>query len=168
MSSVTSTTCPSRVLQYLPFATKWAKQTGVPVAFILAIIDQESDGNVKATRAEPAYHSRLMQQKASKEQLMRMSAATGLKTLDIVTSYGLMQPLFSLAYGYGARRIEDLYDPDKNIRYCSAHLGTLWKKHKGNMRQVAGDYNGAGETSVYASDVVSLYKKYDAYLKKGV
>ena len=55
MSSVKSPTAPARVLQYKPTAEKWSRQTGVPAALILAVIDQESDGRAEARRYEPRY-----------------------------------------------------------------------------------------------------------------
>ena len=41
-----------------------------------------------------------------------------------------------------------------------AHLGTLYKKHNGDIAKTAGAYNGAGPNSRYAKDVLKLYEKY--------
>ena len=167
MSSVLQSTCPSAVMRWRKNAEHWSRQTKVPAALILAVIDQESDGNPTARRAEPTYHTTLINRPKSAQRLRLMAASVGLNTKQLVTSYGLMQPLFTLAYGYGARSICDLEDPDKNIRYCAAHLATLMAKHKGDIAKTAGAYNGAGSASKYAKDVVKLYNKYSAKLKKG-
>ena len=178
MSSVLQKTCPSAVLQWKDKAEYWSRQTKVPTALILAFIDQESGGNTKATRTEIEYCKNLLNTVAGSNKINEISKTTKLQPQDIVTSYGLMQPLFMLAYGYGARSIADLYDPSTNIRYCAAHINVLheqiarsdkhgWTSDK-HIRKVAGKYNGAGEESKYAQDIVTLYHKYADYLSKGV
>lgn len=152
MSSVKSPTAPARVLQYRPAAEKWSRQTGVPVALILAVIDQESDGRAEARRYEPRY-------KVSATHKKAMDAA-GVPEEVQKTSYGLMQMMFPVAWGYGARSTAELADPDKAIRYGAAHLGTLYKKYNGDIAKTAGAYNGAGPNSRYAKDVLKLYEKY--------
>lgn len=169
MSSIRQSTCPSAVLQWQTIAERWSRQTNVPVALILAFIDQESGGNSKAYRAEKEYLAEYVSKECGRNKVDLIKKATGLTEQEIITSYGLMQPLFTLAYGYGARSIADLYDPNKNIRFCVAHISNLMKKHNRNIRLVAGEYNGAGQMSAYARDIEQLYKKYDAYInKKGV
>jgi hypothetical protein len=168
MSSILSSKCPTNVLQWRHLAEKWAKQTKVPTALILAFIDQESDGNYKCIRVEKSYCQKLLNTPAGKRKLDEIHRATGLNYQDIVTSYGLMQPLFMLSWGYGSKHIADLYDPDSNIRYCSAHIATLMSRYKGDMQSVAGAYNGAGRNSKYATDVMKLYAKYKSYLERGV
>lgn len=80
-----------------------------------------------------------------------------------------MQPLLMLAYGYGAKSKHDLLDPNKNIRYCTAHIAVLAKQTgtgytDTHILQIAGAYNGAGANSTYARDILTLYKKYQTYL----
>lgn len=161
-------TCPSAVLQWKKYAIHWGRQTGLHPALILAIIDQESGGNAKAKRAEPEYLNKLLHTDAGRKKIMKICDTTDLDMQGVVTSYGLMQPLFTLAYGYGARSVDELYDPSKNIRYCSAHLANLMKKHNGSIRRAAGAYNGAGADSKYARDVEKLYAKYKNELEGSV
>lgn len=152
MSSINTLKAPARVLQYSPIAQKWAKQTGVPAALILAVIDQESDGRSEVTRYEKNYRPSYTHTRA-------MDIA-GVPQTVRKTSYGLMQLMFPVAWGYGARSTADLRDPDKAIRFGAAHLAMLYKKHKGDIKAAAGAYNGAGADSKYARDVATLYEKY--------
>ena len=178
MSSVLQKSCPAAVLQWEEKAEYWSRITKVPTALILAFIDQESGGNPKAVRYEEAYCLHYRSTPLGAAKLAEIRKETGIRDIEAVASYGLMQPLFTLAYGYGARSIEDLYDPSTNIRYCAAHINVLHKqiaKHDAHgwtsdkhIRKVAGSYNGAGEESKYAKDIVTLYHKYADYLSKGV
>lgn len=177
MSSVKSSLCPSSVLQWQSYVEHWSRQTGIPTALGLAVIDQESDGRASVSRQEASYLKELLTTSEGAVKIRRIQKETGLSEKEIVTSYGLMQPLFTLAYGYGARSKEDLYDPNKNIRYCMSHLSVLAKKHlkhgekkfsDAHIRRIAARYNGCGEEDSYARDVLALYKKYTSYLTKGV
>lgn len=159
MSSINSPICPSRVLQYRKSAEHWSKQTGIPTALILAVIDKESDGRAEATRYEPKY-------KPSTTHKTAMEKA-GVPLEVQKTSYGLMQLMFPVAWGYGARTTADLKDPHLAIRYGAAHLAALASKIKTtgftpyHIRCIAGAYNGAGAESKYATDIVALYNKYN-------
>ena len=177
MSSVKSSLCPSAVLQWQSYAEHWSRQTGIPTALGLAVIDQESDGRASVSRTEAQYLKELLTTTEGSAKIKKIQKDTGLSEKEIVTSYGLMQPLFTLAYGYGARSKEDLYDPNKNIRYCMAHLSVLAKKHlkqgekkfsDSHIKRIAARYNGCGEEDSYARDVLVLYRKYTSYLSKGV
>ena len=169
MSSVKSPlTCPAAVMRWKQHAEHWSRQTGVPTALILAVIDQESDGRPNAERPEPAYLAKL-KTTASGAYKLKVMQNTGIPPEHATTSYGLMQPLLMLAYGYGAKSKHDLLDPNKNIRYSTAHLATLAHQTgtgytDPHILQIAGRYNGAGENSKYAKDVLTLYKKYKEYL----
>lgn len=157
-----------QVRQWLSIAEKWSRQTGVPAALILAVIEQESGGNPYAERYEKEYEARYV---TNSGKNARIALECGLTRQQVATSYGLMQLMFPLAYGYGARSIEDLHDPDKNIRFGAAHLKTLMSKHcAGNIddvciRKIAGAYNGAGSGSSYARNVYSLYLRYESWIK---
>lgn len=158
-----------KVKFWRPQAEKWSKQTGVPAAFILATIEQESGGQPFVTRYEPEYEKRYV---IGNREKMGIVQKCGLTTAEAATSYGLMQLMFTLAFGYGARSIADVLDPDKNIRYGAAHLGVLIKKH-GNkidaacIRAATGAFNGAGSGSAYARNVYALYLQYEEWLKNG-
>lgn len=152
MSSVNNPKAPARVLQYKASAEHWSKQTGVPTALILAIIDQESDGREESTRYEPAYTPAPTYKPAMDKAGVPLEVQK--------TSYGLMQMMFPVAWGYGARSTAELKTAHTAIRYGAAHLGQLYKKYNSNILQAAGAYNGAGPNSKYAKDVLTLYNKY--------
>lgn len=156
-----------KVKQWRSLAEKWSKQTGVPVPLILATIEQESGGDPKATRHEPAYLKRYVLGSKKNEKI---ATECGLSLEQVATSYGLTQLMFPLAYGYGARSLGNVFDPDQNIRYCAAHLATLIKKCRFPVtdmtciRIVAGEFNGAGSGSPYARNVEALYRQYERWL----
>lgn len=158
-----------KVKFWRPQAKKWSKQTGTPAALILAIIEMESGGQPFVTRYESEYRRNYVD---GNKKNMAIARECGLTHEQVATSYGLMQLMFPLAYGYGARSIKALLDPDQNIRFGAAHLGTLIKKRGGALdgaciRRTAGAYNGAGAASSYARGVYSLYLQYEEWLKNG-
>ena len=152
-----------KVMQWITPAKRWAKQTGVPAALILATIQQESGGNPKAVRYEAGYEQRYS------NRCNEIARSAHLKTSEVATSYGLMQLMLPLAWGYMSAAdklspIQALYDPDKNIRYGAAHLAALIKGRPitpAVIRDVAGKYNGAGSDSAYARNVCALWCKYE-------
>lgn len=159
MSSVNSPKAPHRVLRYKASAEHWSKQTGVPTALILAVIDQESDGRAEARRYEPKYTP-------SDTHKAAMDKA-GIPLEVRKTSYGLMQMMFPVAWGYGARTTIELHEPHAAIRYGAAHIaaiaGGLSKSPTWSasfIREVAARYNGGKPTGKYAADVLKLYQKY--------
>lgn len=159
MSSVNNPKAPARVLQYKASAEHWSKQTGVPTALILAIIDQESDGREESTRYEPAYTP------APTHKPAMDKAGVPLEVQK--TSYGLMQMMFPVAWGYGARSTAELKTAHTAIRYGAAHIAGLAKGLSKSptwsasfIREVAARYNGSKSTGKYASDVLKLYQKY--------
>ena len=156
-----------KVMQWLAPAKRWAKQTGVPAALILATIQQESGGSHLAKRYEPGYESKY------NKRCLEIARAANITTGEAATSYGLMQLMLPLAWGYLSAAdklspIQALYDPDKNIRYGAAHLAALIKgRHitAAVIRDVAGKYNGAGSDSAYARNVCALWRKYEEAIK---
>ena len=151
-----------KVMQWITPANRWAKQTGVPTALILATIQQESGGNHLAKRYEPGYESKY------NKRCLEIARAANITTGEAATSYGLMQLMLPLAWGYMSASdkpdpIAALCDPDKNIRYGAAHLAALIKGRPitpAVIRDVAGKYNGAGSDSAYECNVGSLWLRY--------
>ena len=154
-----------KVARWLPLAQKWGQRTGIPAAFILATIQQESGGNPCAVRHEPNY----LEKYGSSVKFKFIEDHTQLDPIDIASSYGLMQLMIPTAWGYlsaphkNSNVIEILYDPDLNIRYGAAHLSALFKKH-GSIKGAAGRYNAAGADSRYAKNVEALYWRYDKWI----
>ena len=157
----------TKVMQWSGLALKWAKQTGTPAALILATIEMESGGNPKANRYESGYEKRYA------SRCTEIARAAHLNASEVATSYGLMQLMLPLAWGYlsaadKAEPIAALYDPDKNIRYGTAHLASLIKGRPitpAVIRDVAGKFNGAGSDSAYARNVCALWRKYEEAIK---
>ena len=154
-----------KIARWIPLARKWGRLTDLPPALILAVIQQESGGNPIATRHEPRY----LEQYGSTSKFQGIIKKTMLYPQDIATSYGLMQLMVPTAWGYLSEHhknnnvIEILLDPDLNIRYGSAHLASLFRKH-GTVTGAAGRYNAAGADSRYAKNVEALYWKYDKWI----
>lgn len=154
-----------KVSRWLTSARKWGKQTDLPPALILAVIQQESGGNPLASRHEPRY----LEQYGNTDKFKNIVERTMLYPQDIATSYGLMQLMVPTAWGYLSSYHKDnnvikiLLDPDLNIRYGAAHLSALFKKH-GSIKGAAGRYNAAGANSQYARNVEALYWRYDKWM----
>lgn len=160
-----------KVLKWLPEAEKWSRQTKCPTALILAVIQQESGGNAAATRHEPKYEIRYA------TRCREIAEKCKLTMGQVASSYGLMQLMLPLAWGYMSPAdkkypIVALIDANRNIRYGAAHLATLLRanNHCGPIdatviRKAAGAYNGAGENSQYARNVCALWQQYTNTLK---
>jgi hypothetical protein len=157
-----------RVSKWWPQVDKWAVQVGISQSLILAVIQQESGGNANASRYEPAYEKSYIL--ASSDRL-NICKKLGISTRDGATSWGLMQLMFFTAYGYGAKTIQMLLDPDQNIRFGAAHLAAMIKTH-GSKEAALAAYNGgsggaadwkAGRDTAavrYARNVMALYQQY--------
>ncbi len=161
------------VLKWQQLAEKWSRQgiTPVPVALILAIIQMESAGNPTARRAEPEALNRAIRDGRT-DKIQMIVRATGLNALEVMSSYGLMQLLVTTAWGYLSARhkgpgvIDALYSPDQNIRYGVSHLATLLKKHDGDIRLAARDYNGQGPMAeAYGRNAQDLYLQFKKILE---
>lgn len=157
-------------------ANKRAVISGVPTPLVLAVIQQESGGRAGAVRHEPRYMERYNETPKFRE----IARVTGLSDKQISTSYGLMQLMLPLAWGYmsdgdkGPDAVVALLDPEKNVRYGSSHLAVLLKQVCNRMklkidedvvRAVAARYNGCKLYDDYADDVVALWRRYDAWLR---
>lgn len=173
-----------KVFRWRDLAEKWGRQTGCPPALILAVIEQESGGDPGAVRPEPEYLAKYT------DRCREIAKAAGIAPEQVASSWGLMQLMMPLAWGYmgpDARKdpVGALLDADQNVRFGAAHLGILIRKElaKENtvlhlllgmprtvdaaiVRIAAGRYNGAGSGSAYARNVCALWRKYEAQLKE--
>lgn len=178
-----------KVLRWRTLAEKWSRQTGCPAALVLATIQQESGGDPAATRYEPEYEERY------KARCEEIALACRLPVEKVATSYGLMQLMLPVAWGYmgaGQKRgdvVAVLLDPEQNVRFGAAHLG-MWLSKKlaayndpisialGERRQIdaaivraaAGKYNGSNNgsaDSAYARNVCALWQRYEAWMREG-
>ena len=173
------------VARWRKLAEYWGRQTECPAALILAVIEQESGGDKDAVRYEPEY------EKKYKARCEEISHEADIAVPCVASSYGLMQLMLPLAWGYmskeqrGGDVIAVVCDPAQNVRFGAAHLGVLLRKElaKHNtaarlimgkrkeidgavIRAVAGKYNGAGSSSSYAKNVCSLWTRYGEWLKE--
>ena len=130
-------------------------------------------------------------EKKYKARCEEIATEAGITVSQVASSYGLMQLMLPLAWGYmgNEQRRDDvtalLLYPAQNIRFGAAHLGVLLRKElaKHNdavslalgirkeidgavIRAVAGRYNGAGSSSAYAKNVCSLWTRYGEWLKE--
>lgn len=157
----------SKVMQYVTFAKKWAYNTNVDAALILAVIHQESGGNPCVTRKESSYKALY----GDSDKIQSIHRITALPVDKICTSYGLMQLMLPTAWGYINSKYQDEYviehllDPYNNIRYGAAHLSTLIKKCNGDIWQAVQRYNGV--SSQYANNVIALTKEYKEAIGHG-
>ena len=174
-----------KVTQWRKLAEYWGRQTECPAALILAVIEQESGGDKDAVRYEPEYEKRY------KARCEEIATEAGITVSQVASSYGLMQLMLPLAWGYMSKEQRDgnvvatLCDPAQNVRFGAAHLAVLLRKELakhndavslalglrkeidgGIIRAVAGRYNGAGSSSAYAKSVCSLWRKYGEWLKE--
>ena len=157
-----------KVKQWWPMLDKWCVELQVSQSFVLAVIHAESSGNPDATRYEPDFERRYI---ANNSTWLKRCADLGMTTREVATSYGLMQLMFSTAYGYGCQSVKQALDPDQNMRFGIAHLAALIKTY-GGKESVLAAYNGgdgavndlrAGRDTAavrYSKKVIALYHAY--------
>lgn len=127
------------VEDYDALIRKHAAGFGLPVAWIKAVMQQESSGRPDAYRAEPQIND---------------------------ASYGLMQLLYRTAKGLGYEGSpEGLYDPETNIFLGSKLLADLRSRYGDDLRRVYSAYN-SGKPDLYLtnSQVASNVNRVIGYL----
>ena len=161
-----------KVLQWLPDAVQWGRQTNLPPACVLAVIHQESGGNPEAFRHEPDFYNANILTNSIWQKRMKEN---GWSPREVASSYGLMQLLFTTAYGYGCRDPKQLYTPNYAVRLGCAHLASLGN-HLDTMAEVLAAYNGGFRGASdwrkqnnsapvrYVKNVLSLRNQYEEYL----
>jgi soluble lytic murein transglycosylase-like protein len=163
---------PEKVIRWRSIVDHWCVELQVSQSLVLAVIQQESGGDEKAHRYEPAYERRyILNNRAWIERCREI----GITSKQAATSYGLMQLMFPTAWGFGCRHPDDLYDPDQNIRFGTALLASKLKKY--SIEETLAAYNG-GDGAVkdlvtgkvtaatkYSDKVFRLYQQYREYMK---
>jgi soluble lytic murein transglycosylase-like protein len=110
----------------------------------MAVMWMESGGNPNAIRYEPLYEKRYILNNPTWLQRCEEGNYT---TRDVASSYGLMQLMFPTAWGFGARKPEELFIPGQNIRFGTALIASHLKKY--TLMETLAAYNG-GEGAVKA------------------
>lgn len=158
------------VKRWWTLVDKWCVICGVSQSLALAVIQRESGGNPDATRYEMAFESKYVLGNAT---WLKRCAELKITPREAAASYGLMQLMFTTAWGYGCKDIKTALDPDQNIRFGVAHLAALIKKH-GSKEAALAAYNGgdgaaadlkAGRDTAatrYSRKVMALYEEYRA------
>ena len=159
-----------KVKRWWPMLDKWCVELQVSQSFVMAVIHAESSGNPDAMRYEPDFERRYITNNPTWRQ---RCVELGMTPREVATSYGLMQLMFSTAYGYGCRSVKQALDPDQNMRFGIAHLAAMINLHGGKEAALAA-YNGGGggvtdlragrDTAAvrYSKKVMELYQKYRA------
>lgn len=162
---------PEKVIRYRSMVDKWCTELKVSQSLILAIIQMESAGNPSAVRYEPEYEKRYILNNAVWRERCR---SIGISSKEAATSYGLMQLMFTTAWGFNCRNPKDLFDPNTNIRFGTALVAQKLKKF--DVKETLCSYNG-GDGSVikmrqgiktaasgYAERGMVLYNQYRAWM----
>jgi soluble lytic murein transglycosylase-like protein len=158
---------PEKVTRWLALADRYCVELKVSQSLILAMIQQESAGNEKAKRYEPAYERKYI---LNNKVWIDRCREGGFTSKEAATSYGLMQLMFPTAWGYNIRKPEQLYDPETNLRVGIAFMASKLKKY--DMRDALAAYNGGDGAVVkansaawkYSANVYALYEKYKAWM----
>lgn len=141
---------------------KYGIKYKIPIALIKAIIKQESGGNFWATRIE----------KHLKKAPWYKRLLFGIKNIIDYhyCSFGLMQILYGMARHYGFIGSPfKLYDPDIGIKYGVRHLKYLWRRYRGNIKDIISVYNagsirrsteGKYRNQEYVDNVLKFYFEY--------
>lgn len=110
---------------YDDIIARYAAMYSVPIAWINAVIAQESSGDPNAYRAEPQIGD---------------------------ASYGLMQVLYKTAKGLGYMGLPNgLYDPDTNIQLGTKLIGEIRRNVGDDAEAMYSAYN-SGDPTAYLSD----------------
>jgi hypothetical protein len=130
---------PAEILQWCELITKQAKRHNLDPDLLAALIWQESGGN-------PTAYSR--------------SGAVGL--MQVMPRDGLAASFTCVAGPCFANRpsIQELQDPQFNVKYGAGMLAGLVKKH-GDTREALKSYGPMDVGYYYADIVLGIFKNYD-------
>lgn len=165
-------TPPEKVIRYRSLVDRWCGELKVSQSLILSIIQMESAGNPDAIRYEPAYEKRYILNNAVWRERCKQ---IGISSKEAATSYGLMQLMFTTAWGFNCRNPKDLFDPNTNIRFGTALVAQKFKKgmtaeetlcaYNGGDGAVAKLRSGEATDAVkYSRRGMELYNNYRAWM----
>lgn len=122
---------------YEESARKWADVYHIPLSYLIALIQQESDGDPWAVRYEPKWRWFLQVDYWAR----RVKVTSPTERICQTMSWGLCQIMGSVSRELGHQGdISMLLDPDINIQLCCKKLHLLYKKH-GTWKKALASYN---------------------------
>ncbi|MFO1421197.1 MAG: lytic transglycosylase domain-containing protein [Candidatus Competibacteraceae bacterium] len=123
-------------------ADRCARQHGLPIALVRAVIEVESDGNPCAVRYEPGFFDRYVRD-LKISPIYPCSLQT--ERMARATSWGLMQIMGQKAreMGFAEPYLSRLCEPDFGLEYGCRFLAALAKLHRDRhgWEGVAAGYN---------------------------
>ncbi len=161
-----------------------AIEHALPPSLIAAVIQEESEFNAWATRAEPRYmRSRIVRRSATRfARAHRLGPTAFTELADRSRSYGLMQIMGETAREQGFDRpfLAELYIPANAIshgamllkrlllRYHNDTLSAISAYNQGTARRTThGPKRGVFENARYVYRVVVAWRAYDAVFRNG-
>jgi soluble lytic murein transglycosylase-like protein len=156
-----------------------AIQHALPASLIAAVIQEESEFNAWATRAEPRYlRSRKVRRLAARfARTHRLGPTAFTELADRSRSYGLMQIMGETAREQGFDRpfLAELYIPDNAIAHGAMLLKRLLTRYRNDTLSAISAYNqgsarkkrGVFANARYVYRVVVAWRAYDALFKHG-
>jgi len=123
--------------EYKNYIERLCKVMNLPLDIVVAMIITESSGNIKAHRVELAFYKRYIQDKLP---------WTSMEWYDdpnrISASYGLLQVMYTTAYGHGFRgKPEDLFDPHLSLLFGCLEYKAKLDKYNGEPINAVAAYN---------------------------
>lgn len=155
---------PSIPNELEPIIKKYEQQYALPEYLLAAVAFRESSFRVRATRYEPAFQKRYIDDNPKYEDLPEEERRW------LSTSAGLTQPMgvVAIELGFSFADPDDIYDPATNLEIGAYYLRKLINKYdsvldavssynQGNPRK---DKNGLYKNQDYVDKVISTFKKY--------
>lgn len=162
-----------KVIRWRPQVDKWCVNLKISQSLVFAVMQMESGGNPDVTRFESAFEKRYILGNA---EWSKRIVEIGISSKEAATSYGLMQLMFTTAYGFDKTITPaKLLDPDQNVRFGAALLKQKLKKF--TVWETLCAYNGGDgavikyrkdgkptKATKYADTVSALCNNYRAWM----